>query len=75
MKTYIEGDCPKCGLPLEVIELENGVVKGNKQYRCTCGYFHYYRTEECKKADKLEKGFPSNLKQIKFRLHRKKRLV
>ena len=52
MKTYIEGDCPKCGLPLEVIEFENGDVKGCKLYRCVCGHEHWYETELWKNTDK-----------------------
>lgn len=66
MKEYIEGDCPKCGLPLEVIELENGIVKGNKQYRCICGYKYIYRTEECKKAYENDTSLPSNVKRIEI---------
>ncbi len=72
MKEYIDGDCPKCGLPLEVIELENGIVKGNKQYRCICGYKYIYRTEECKKAYAADSSFPENLKFIKFHFHKEK---
>lgn len=52
MKEYIEGDCPKCGLPLEVIEMENEEVKGCKKYRCICGYTHWYETETWKNYDK-----------------------
>lgn len=66
MKSYIEGDCPKCGLPLEVIEFENGIVKGCKMYRCICGHIHYYDTEQWKEAEKSGIGFPSNLKYMKI---------
>ena len=52
MKEYIEGDCPKCGLPLEVIEMENGKVKGCKIFRCICGYEYIYNTEQWKNTDK-----------------------
>ena len=52
MKEYIEGDCPKCGLPLEVLEIEHGAAKGCKIFRCNCGYEYIYETELWKNTDK-----------------------